>query len=400
MNCSYCNSEITEDTLICPGCNQQVAINRQSKKIDEVKQRQKTAFEEIFKSKWFLAYSIVMSVIFLIHLLNVILNVNINLFSFFGVTKLLIWISFIIAPLITMITSWKLFTGKDPLTEDSLLGLRKFPSFYRSVFKVIRGIAILITTLVGIGLIIISTTAKKAIDNISSVSNHINDLGGEGISSLLNGASDLLSSSVVLLVIICVVLAVLVFLAIHFFVKTYNMIDTHYDTLAQLFTTGIYPTNFKYPATRTYVVAGIFIALGLPSFIGGKISLGLCLFANGIYLILAGLFFSHTEKVQSKFYLELQKENNVLGDIRKRTTALLSEQNRIERAKEREKLLLQQQQQQQQQQQLIMQQMMNQFIAQNMNQFAQNQTNATPPSAPATTAQEEVAPTEGEKPTV
>lgn len=137
MICKQCQTELPDDILICPTCQRRVAVLAQQEKVDIVKEKQRKTIENIFHSPLFLAYSIVMTVIFVLHLSNVISSLSaLGTISLASIIPLLIYGAILVAPLIPMISCWKLYTNKKEFKITEIDKLKKYPAFYKTIFQI------------------------------------------------------------------------------------------------------------------------------------------------------------------------------------------------------------------------------------------------------------------------
>ncbi len=368
MICKQCKTELPDDILICPTCQRRVAVLAQQEKVDIIKEKQRKIIEDIFHSPLFLAYSIVMTVIFVLHLSNVITNLSsLRDISLANIIPLLIYGAILAAPLIPMISCWKLYANKKAFQITEIDKLKKYPSFYKTIFTILKTLAIIAFILLLIAIIAIIVIGIKASNAIQDVASDAGNLGFSGASDVAETASCALGGVGIGLVLLVTLAVVFVFFCLDFFIKSYESIGSYYDRLARSYRDGEFKFTATMPTNRLCVLAAIFFLFGFSAFAphaGGVAPIAL---ANSAYTILTIFFFNHSENLQKANLLELETETKKLSELTDKTNREFQEIRRIERLKEHEeqqKLELEMKKQILREQQLNQQDLIKEMMAQ------------------------------------
>ncbi|MBQ8658991.1 MAG: hypothetical protein IJ506_07625 [Clostridia bacterium] len=392
MVCKQCGTEVPKGKYVCPKCLSHVVALQQSEKLAQIKAKQKRTVQDIFKSPIFLAYTIVLTAIAFLCTGNTIFSIDFSAFSKIKISHtgdlivLFIYALFIIPPIVSATASWKLFLHKKTFNGMNIQSLKKYPSFYRKVFKIIQVLLTIIFVFIMVLVIVLTITAAKMSNEISQFGADAGSYGFGGVEAVAGSLAGLLNAGIAFMIIIPIVVFVILFICLHFFKNTYEKINVYFEKLFNFYASGEFHVNEQLSNVRLYVLAGLFLSLGIASYTGPFSGIGIYCICNGLYLILSALFFEYSEKTQKANILKFKEEHAKMVEINKQTSLEKAELNRIQREKEREIELEKQRkkeeeerkaQQAQQKQQELMQQMMNQWLAQNIGKSPQNPTNKT-----------------------
>ena len=134
MICPRCSNEIEDGSLICPHCQEQVAVGMQRAKIAAAKRGILAKLKNSFRSPVFLVLAIALSVMSLFKLLYAISIYN-PLFPELSIFLIVIGAIPFIFSLISMIGAWKLY-GSDANPASGLGSLRVYSVFIQVIFTI------------------------------------------------------------------------------------------------------------------------------------------------------------------------------------------------------------------------------------------------------------------------
>lgn len=384
MICKQCQTEVPNDILICPNCQRRIAVLNQQEKVDIAKEKQRKTIEDIFHSPLFLAYSIVMTVIFILHLSNITISLSsIGNSLLIGIIPLLVYIAILAAPLITMISCWKLYTNKKEFQITEIDKLKKYPNFYKKLFQILKIIAIIVFVILGILLIAGIFTALQLSNDVQDAASSAENFGFSGATDIAETASCALGGVGIGLVLLITIAVVFVFLCLNFFIKSYESISDYYERLANSYRDGEFKFTATLPTNRLCILAVLFFIFGFSAFAPTALGIAPIALANATYTVLTIIFFNKSEALQKANLLEYETEKKKLADLTEKTNRELQEINRIKRLKEYEeqqKLELEMKKQLLREQQLSQQDLIKEMMAQLAT--SQQQTKNSPTISP------------------
>ena len=368
MICKQCKAEIEDGCLICPHCHASAAFLQQKEVVEKVKDTARVSIEQVFKSNVFLIFAIGLSCVLVTHfgsMMPTLLDIG---KGWVNILSLLICIGFIVPPLIATIKAWKLFLHKKGnFMANDIQGLKKLPSFWQTVFSILKFIVVAVEVLVGVvlGIIVVQLLNEK--NTIDKVGESAAEEGAGILEGLTSFASGKIAGTILL--IICIFIAVVLFF--HFFFKicisVYKEINGYLDKMTDSYVNGNFQEGTALPSVKIYVLTAMFLVLSGSLFTGGALNVdvlfgfGGMMLANGVYLALCPVFFKHVEEVQKKNYLLYKKENEKMVELNRQT---MEKKNDISRKERREQYEQERQRAQAEQkskeltQEMLMQQML------------------------------------------
>lgn len=345
MLCKQCNTKVEDDCLICPSCQSSVAFLNQKEIVTKIKDNTRNDIAGIFKSKAFLIFAIGLTLVFFTHIaFSLPLAFKKETLGPMTIILLLICVGCTIPPLLSAISAWNLFTHtKGNFQPTKIRGLKKFPAFWQTVLTILKVIVIIFEVLLSIVvtfLLIMQLSLRKGLNDAQSTIESSSEYTSQ-IASSFNGFADKILdlSGGIILILIIVLIAIIIFF--HYFFKlcksTYASINYNFDKLEKAYASGNVNLENYIPKHKLYTLSIMFILLCGSLFAGGALEVsgllgfGGMMLANGIYLILCSIFFSHADIVQKNHDLIYQTENNKLIEINKKTIAFKNEKMRLER---------------------------------------------------------------------
>ena len=338
MVCNQCGTNVEDNCLICPNCQSSVAFLNQKEVVTKIQDNTRNDIAKVFKSKSFLIFAIGMTCVFITHIAFMLpLAIDSSGLTALNIILLLICAGCTIPPLLSAITSWKLFTHKKGgLEATQIQGLKKFPAFWQVIFSIFKVLVIIVEILIGAIIcffLYLQLGARADLNSSQESSGSDTSLFGSSL-GIADKALDFTGGVIVFLIVIFV----LIIIFFHYFFKlgksTYADINNSFDKISKAYISGQVNKASAIKKLKFYTLACMFILLSGSLFTGGSLDIdaflgfGGMMLSNGIYLILCTIFFNHADTIQKNHDILLQEANAKLLEINKSTIALKNERMR------------------------------------------------------------------------
>lgn len=155
MNCPKCNAPLPDDAVFCSECGEEFAIEAQKGKVLLAKQRTKSIISDIIHSKTFFAYAIVLSLFAFFSLLSC---VNIQE-SGFSINLLAILVTVFAG--IAVYRTWSLYVGSSDVSSANIAGLSTLYKLFRIISQVLYILLIVVLALSFFPMLIILVSFKS-----------------------------------------------------------------------------------------------------------------------------------------------------------------------------------------------------------------------------------------------
>ncbi len=409
MFCTKCGKVIADNALICPNCNDRVAMRNQTAVVENLKNEQKSVISALFKSGAFIAIAVVMTIVLAVQAISFFVSLGYVIDTegeLISLTSMFIDAGYVIPGIFGTIGCWKLVSHQSGHFFGGMIGGAKVWATFQRILLVILRI-----------ILIVAFAIALTIETVVMIEAEV-DFEDFFYAIFWGGT---IAAACILFVSYCI--------------SVYEKICDYYTKLSATYTTG---ESYKgAPAASLGILAGLLFTVGViylmlyedwglsPMYFVGSLS-------ASAYLIVHIVFFQYSEGKQREKVVAYSAAYAQLESITAKTNLIISEAKKAERmeAYKQEQVLKAQQEERARAeakvkeeeakaakaQQDMMQQMMMALLQQNMananaNAAAKANANATPAIDPnmmaalmaqmaqnnAAAPAQEVAPTEEKK---
>ena len=314
MFCTKCGKQVADQALICPNCNDRIAVRSQTAKVLAIKEQQRNVIASLFKSGAFLFVALATTFI----LIAQVASFGVSLATFIDLEDELLLISvfmdmgYVIPAIFATIATWKLYAHSSGHFHPGMVGGAKTWAIFQRILGVIFRIIFIIAIAISLTITFVTLAEVGDFEDFFSA-------------FVVSGG-------------LCAGLI----LFITFIIRTYEKIADYFTKLSTTYTTGEFYIGGA-PAASLGILAGLMLTVALLLLIfiealnlDGIVSPGMIIpmLAAATYLIAHLVFFQVAENKQTENILACQAEVAKLEDITAKTNAIISEAKKQERAEE------------------------------------------------------------------
>lgn len=320
MVCPICNTEFYDENGRCPNCNEYAEVAIQRCKVNEAVSRTGNILSEIFKSKRFLTYCVILSVIcglYAIAFFYEIPSTNI-------VSAALSYGLYIGFGVVSLVAAWKLYSQSTNESRRELL--TKFNS-YQKLMRVMTVISFVLYVIAISGIMLgffILLGNLKAIDSeiIPQIKAAIVEMQATGELVLDEGMTtekmfemlDWISKHIVAVMIAAIVLVGGVVVFTYYKMKAYKSITDFISNLESTTVTFAYISPIKFSSKLILVIGIIDIVIAAPSAL--LVGIGaLAPVMQGVLLIITSKLFAEINTRLEENAREVFEERRILDNM-------------------------------------------------------------------------------------
>ena len=317
MFCTKCGKQVADQALICPNCNDRIAVRAQTAKVLAIKEEQRNVIASLFKSGAFLFVALATTFI----LIAQVASFSVSLATFIDTEDELLLISvfmdmgYVIPAIFATIATWKLYGHSAGHFHPDMVGGAKTWATFQRILGIILRIIVIIAIAISLTITFVTLLEYADFEDFF-------------YTFAISGA-----------------LCAGIILFMTFIIKTYEKIADYFTKLSTTYTMGEFYIGGA-PAASLGILAGLMLTvailvlaligeLGLDEFISPGIVIPML--AAATYLIAHLVFFQVAENKQTANVLACQAEVAKLEEITAKTNAIVSEAKKQERAAELKK---------------------------------------------------------------
>ena len=296
MVCPICNTDLYDGCEKCPNCNEYVEVAFQKRKLNEAAMRTGSILSEIFKSKRFLTFCIILSVVCGLYALAFFYEIpysgvisaaiNYGLYIGFGI--------------VSLVAAWKLYSRCDSESKKELL--QKFNAFPKLMH--IMSVIAFVLCIIGVAglllglLVVIGNADMISSDVVPELKNMILEMQASGEIVLDEGISmqyvfdiiDWAAKYIVVIMAVVIVIMVCAIVVSYFNMKMYKSITLFVQNLESTSITYAYISPAKFSAKLIKVMGIINIIAAAPTALGAGIG-AIAPVMQGVLLIITSNLF-------------------------------------------------------------------------------------------------------------
>ena len=308
MFCTKCGKVIADNALICPNCNDRVAMRNQTAVVESLKEEQRSMVSSLFKSGAFLACAIAMTFVLAVQVISMLVSLVLVIDTEGDMLALFSFLTdsgYVIPAIFGTIGCWKLFSHQTGRFYASMIGSAKVWATFQRILLIILRIVLIVVF--AIALTISTVTVLEAGGDAEDFFYTVFVGGGVG-------------AAVVAFVFYCA--------------SVYEKICDYYTKLAAVHTTG--ESYRGAPAASLGILAGLLFTVGViylmlyeewglsPMYFVGSLS-------ASAYLIVHIVFFQYCEGKQKEKTVAYSAAYAQLESITAKTNLIISEAKKVER---------------------------------------------------------------------
>lgn len=319
MNCPKCNTVLSENSVVCPGCGEKVALNAQKEKTDLAIQKAKGVISNAFSNTMFLVYTIILSVISVIYLVSSILSL-----TSFNIPSIIINVLITIFAIVSTVSAWMLYGNSQSRDPKTVKNLRFFPAV-EHVFSVIicvfGGFVSAFILVIGF----LGSTILSAIkDNMAAVSDFLSGFFGEesteSVSAVVDALDNLINMGAAVLIVLAIVIAVVLMFYLVNYSMVFGKIKKYWITLSGACETGDYNLTVKPPRIRLFIFGGLAVVEAVACMVVlSDVMTAIMTLVLGGYFVISALIFSSVHEAAKKAVEEKEREELLLNEISEKT---------------------------------------------------------------------------------
>lgn len=296
MVCPICNTELYDGCEKCPNCNEYVEVAFQKRKLNEAAMRTGSILSEIFKSKRFLTFCIILSVVCGLYALAFFYEIpysgvisaaiNYGLYIGFGI--------------VSLVAAWKLYSSRDSESKKELL--QKFNAFPKLMH--IMSVIVFVVSIIGAAglllglLLILGNAGIIGSEVVPELKEMLLEMQANGEIVLEDGITmqhvfDIIDWAAGFLAVIMIIVIVIMGCAIVyslFNMKMYKSITLFVQNLESTSITYAYISPAKFSAKLIKVMGIINIIVAAPAALGAGIGAIAPVMQGVLLIITANLF--------------------------------------------------------------------------------------------------------------
>ena len=297
MVCPICNTELYDGCERCPNCNEYVEVAFQKRKLNDAAMRTGSILSEIFKSKRFLTFCVILSVVCGLYALAFFYDIS----SFGVVSAALNYGLYIGFGAVSLVAAWKLYSSRENDSKKDLFSrFNYFPKLMHIMSIIAFVVCIIGAAVLILGLLVVIGNADMiSSDVLPELKNMILEMQANGEIVLDEGISmqyvfDIIDWAAKYIVVIMAVVIVIMACAIvvsYFNMKMYKSITIFVQNLESTSVTYAYISPVKFSAKLIKVMGIISIIVSAPTALASGIG-AIAPVMQGVLLIITANLFS------------------------------------------------------------------------------------------------------------
>ena len=301
MVCPICNTELYDGCERCPNCNEYVEVAFQKRKLNEAAMRTGSILSEIFKSKRFLTFCVILSVVCGLYALAFFYEIPYSGF----ISAALNYGLYIGFGIVSLVAAWKIYSSNGNESKKDLFSkFNSFPKLMHIMSIIAFVVCIIGAAVLLLGLLVVIGNADMiSSDVVPELKEMLLEMQANGEIVLDEGISmqyvfdiiDWASGFLAVIMIIVIVIMVCAIVVSYFNMKMYKSITIFVQNLESTSVTYAYISPAKFSAKLIKVMGIINIIAAAPAALGAGIG-AIAPVMQGVLLIITSNLFAEIDE--------------------------------------------------------------------------------------------------------
>lgn len=311
MFCPVCNTQFDdENAKYCPNCNENIKIAEQRIKVNEGIAKTGDILREIFRSKKFLTYCVILSVICGLYAFAFLdslptLNISAGLYIGFGVA--------------TLVAAWKLYAScaQNKAEKQLISQMKLLPTYMHIMSSIVFVLMIIASAAILLGFFAL-LGAMNQVDSISdAVREAFAEMEAQGVivfegdftPDMFFKILSFVEEHIILIMIVAFILMAGITVFYYFEKKAYKSQKLFFENLEAMAVTSVYMTPAMFSPKLLMVVGIIDIVIAAPA-VGFAV-------AGNIASVMLGVFMIITSRLFKEINEKLEENGKYVSEQRK-----------------------------------------------------------------------------------